>query len=151
MACPTGITHNFAWTGVFMYADAEADWPFRGCRNSATRFLRLRRLRRPIGLDKLTSLVEMPDGVPDDPGSLEEIIVGLCGSFLPLQKRTVYFIYQSATDLLLGRASDKASNNSSQEPSTSPSKLLEQKAESISSCRDRSMQCPHHYGAAYSA
>jgi hypothetical protein len=52
-----------------MYADAEADWPFRGYRNSATRFLRLRRLRRPIGLDELTSLVEMPDGVPDDPGS----------------------------------------------------------------------------------
>jgi hypothetical protein len=71
-------------------------------------------VRRPVSLDELTALVEMPDGVSDDPGSLEEIIK-LCGSFLTLREQTVYFVHQSAKDFLLGKASDKASNKASQE------------------------------------
>ncbi len=71
-------------------------------------------VRRPISLDELTSLVDTPDGLPDDPGSLQEI-VELCGSFLTLQERTVYFIHQSAKDFLLGKASDEASNGASEE------------------------------------
>jgi hypothetical protein len=71
-------------------------------------------VRRPITLQELTSLVEMPDDVSDDPESLEEIIK-LCGSFLTLRERTVYFVHQSAKDFLLGKASGKASNKPSQE------------------------------------
>ncbi|KAK4248937.1 hypothetical protein C7999DRAFT_30627 [Corynascus novoguineensis] len=71
-------------------------------------------VRRPISLDELTSLVEMPDNVSDDPRSLEEI-VQLCGSFLTLQERTIYFVHQSAKDFLLGKASDRASNEASKE------------------------------------
>ncbi|KAK4139205.1 uncharacterized protein C8A04DRAFT_33317, partial [Dichotomopilus funicola] len=73
-------------------------------------------VRRPVSLNELTSLVELPDNVSDDPGSLEEI-VKLCGSFLTLREQTVYFVHQSAKDFLLGRASDKASNKASQEAS----------------------------------
>jgi hypothetical protein len=71
-------------------------------------------VRRPISLDELTSLVEMPDDVSDDPESLEEVIK-LCGSFLTLRERTVYFVDQSAKDFLLGKASRKVSNKASQE------------------------------------
>jgi hypothetical protein len=71
-------------------------------------------VRRPISLQELTSLVEMPDSVSDDPESLKEIIE-LCGSFLTLRERTVYFVHQSAKDFLLGKASDKASHKPSQE------------------------------------
>ena len=71
-------------------------------------------VRRPVSLNELTSLVELPDNVSDDPGSLEEI-VKLCGSFLTLREQTVYFVHQSAKDFLLGKTSDKASNNASQE------------------------------------
>ena len=71
-------------------------------------------VRRPVSLDELTSLVEMPDDVSDDPGSLEEI-VKLCGSFLTLREQTVYFVHQSAKDFLLGNASDKAVNKASEE------------------------------------
>ncbi|KAK4656838.1 HNWD NOD-like receptor pc14 [Podospora pseudocomata] len=71
-------------------------------------------VRRPISLDELASLIEMPDDVSDDPESLEEI-VKLCGSFLIIREQTVYFVHQSAKDFLLGTASDKASNKASQE------------------------------------
>lgn len=71
-------------------------------------------VRQPISLDELASLIEMPDDVSDDPESLEEI-VKLCGSFLIIRERTVYFVHQSAKDFLLGTASDKASNKASQE------------------------------------
>ena len=70
--------------------------------------------RRPVSLAELTCLVEMPDDVFDDPGSLEEIIK-LCGSFLTIREQIVYFVHQSAKDFLLGKASDKASNKASQE------------------------------------
>ncbi|KAK4170971.1 hypothetical protein QBC36DRAFT_250422 [Triangularia setosa] len=71
-------------------------------------------VRRPISLDELASLIEIPDGFSDDPESLEKI-VKLCGSFLIIRERTVYFVHQSAKDFLLGKASDKASNKASQE------------------------------------
>ncbi|KAK3947157.1 hypothetical protein QBC32DRAFT_97895 [Pseudoneurospora amorphoporcata] len=71
-------------------------------------------VRRPISLQELTTLVEMSDNISDDPQSLEELI-GLCGSFLTLRDQTVYFVHQSAKDFLLGKASDKAGNQASQE------------------------------------
>jgi hypothetical protein len=59
---------------------------------------------QPITLDELASLVDMPDGVSGDE-SLTEII-GLCGSFLTLQKRTISFVHQSAKDFLFKEASN---------------------------------------------
>ena len=70
-------------------------------------------VRRPVSLQELTSLVEMPGGISDDRESLEKIIE-LCGSFLTLRDQTVYFVHQSAQDFLLGKASDKASKKASQ-------------------------------------
>ena len=58
---------------------------------------------RPITLDELTALVEMPDGVSGDYEALAEI-VGLCGSFLTLRERTVSFVHQSAKDFLVKQA-----------------------------------------------
>ncbi|KAK4220831.1 HET-E heterokaryon incompatibility protein, partial [Podospora fimiseda] len=60
---------------------------------------------RPISLEEITSIVEMPDGLCDEPEALEEII-SLCGSFLTLQDKTIYFVHQSAKDFLLGKASN---------------------------------------------
>jgi hypothetical protein len=71
-------------------------------------------VRRPVSLQELTSLVEMPGSISDNQESLEKIIE-LCGSFLTLRDQTVYFVHQSAQDFLLGKASDKASNKASQE------------------------------------
>jgi hypothetical protein len=59
---------------------------------------------QPITLDELASLVDMPNGVSGDE-SLTEII-GLCGSFLTLQKRTISFVHQSAKDFLFKEASN---------------------------------------------
>ncbi|KAK3946935.1 NACHT domain-containing protein, partial [Pseudoneurospora amorphoporcata] len=78
-------------------------------------------VRRPISLQELTTLVEMPNIVCDNRESLEEII-RLCGSFLTLRDQTVYFVHQSAKDFLLGNASDKASNQASQENWIFPSR-----------------------------
>ena len=61
---------------------------------------------RPITLMELTSLVEMRDIASNDLESLAEII-GLCGSFLTLQERTVRFVHQSAKDFLLKTASEE--------------------------------------------
>jgi hypothetical protein len=55
---------------------------------------------RPVTLDELTSLVEFPAKAAQDLKAQEEII-GLCGSFLTLRERTVYFVHQSAKDFLL--------------------------------------------------
>ncbi|KAK4221013.1 hypothetical protein QBC38DRAFT_523928 [Podospora fimiseda] len=62
-------------------------------------------VRRPISLEEITSIAEMPDGLCDEPEALEEII-NLCGSFLTLQDKTIYFVHQSAKDFLLGKASN---------------------------------------------
>ncbi|RSL42799.1 hypothetical protein CEP54_015353 [Fusarium duplospermum] len=53
---------------------------------------------RPISLDELRSLEEFPDGGSDDPSLIE--IVGLCGSFLTLRARTIYFAHESAKEFL---------------------------------------------------
>ncbi|KAK3934862.1 hypothetical protein QBC46DRAFT_425470 [Diplogelasinospora grovesii] len=61
---------------------------------------------RPITLDDLTVLVDTLDGVSGDYEALADI-VGLCGSFLTLRKRTVSFVHQSAKDFLLKQAHDE--------------------------------------------
>lgn len=67
-------------------------------------------VHRPISLRELTTLTEMPDDVADDLESLEEI-VKVCGSFLTLREQIVYFVHQSATDFLLGKATHQASGD----------------------------------------
>ncbi|KAK0634413.1 hypothetical protein B0T17DRAFT_473129, partial [Bombardia bombarda] len=57
---------------------------------------------RPLSLQELTALVEMPSKqLSDNPKELKRIIE-LCGSFLSLREETVYFVHQSAKDFLLG-------------------------------------------------
>jgi hypothetical protein len=58
---------------------------------------------QPITLEELASVVDMPDGVSGDYEALAEII-GLCGSFLTLQERTISFVHQSAKDYLVEHA-----------------------------------------------
>ncbi|KAK3947855.1 quinon protein alcohol dehydrogenase-like superfamily [Pseudoneurospora amorphoporcata] len=71
-------------------------------------------VHRPISLHELATLVELPNNIRNNPKSLEAII-RLCGSFLTLRERTIYFVHQSAKDFLLGNASDKAGNQASLE------------------------------------
>jgi hypothetical protein len=59
---------------------------------------------RPITLEELASVVDMPDGVSGDYEALAEII-GLCGSFLTLRECTISFVHQSAKDYLVEHAS----------------------------------------------
>ena len=61
-------------------------------------------VRRPITLDELVSLVDMPAGSSSNDTRLAEII-GFCGSFLTLRRRTISVVHQSAKDFLLGTAS----------------------------------------------
>jgi hypothetical protein len=61
---------------------------------------------RPLTLDELASVVDMPDGVAGDYEALSEII-GLCGSFLTLRGHTISFIHQSAKDFLVEKAYDE--------------------------------------------
>jgi hypothetical protein len=58
---------------------------------------------RPLMLDELASVVEMPDGVAGEYEPLSEII-GLCGSFLTLRGHTISFVHQSAKDFLVEKA-----------------------------------------------
>jgi len=67
-------------------------------------------VHRPITLQELTALVEMPEDIADDLESLEEI-VKVCGSFLTLREQIVYFVHQSAKDFLLGKAKHQASRD----------------------------------------
>lgn len=60
---------------------------------------------RPITLDELPSLVEMPPQCSGNDKYLVEIIE-LCGSFLTVRDRTVLFVHQSAKDFLLEKAFD---------------------------------------------
>lgn len=59
---------------------------------------------RPIKLEELESLVELPPKVSSNHKALAEII-GLCGSFLTLRDLTVSFVHQSAKDFLSGKGS----------------------------------------------
>ncbi|KAK6346638.1 hypothetical protein TWF696_006758 [Orbilia brochopaga] len=73
-------------------------------------------MRRAIELEEFASLinssndrstdVRTPDSVPDNDKALREAI-GLCGSFLTLQKRTILFVHQSAKDYLLEHEFDR--------------------------------------------
>jgi hypothetical protein len=60
-------------------------------------------VRRPITLDEMEALVEMPRGISGNQEFLAEII-GLCGSFLSLRERTISFVHQSAKDFLVQNA-----------------------------------------------
>jgi hypothetical protein len=59
---------------------------------------------RPVTLDELESLLDMP---PRSSGNYKALakIIGLCGSFLTLRERTISFVHQSAKDFLVERAS----------------------------------------------
>ncbi|KAK4660754.1 hypothetical protein QC762_0022210 [Podospora pseudocomata] len=61
-------------------------------------------VRRPITLDELPSLVDMPPRCSGSRDVLAEI-VGLCGSFLTLRDHTIAFVHQSAKDFLVQKAS----------------------------------------------
>src|SRR5207248_6751826 len=63
-------------------------------------------LYRPITLEELVSVVNMPKALSDKPKLLESII-GLCGSFLTIREGTIYFVHQSAKDYLLTNAFDE--------------------------------------------
>jgi hypothetical protein len=54
-------------------------------------------------LDKLVAFVDMPSKVISKYKALSEII-GLCGSFLTLQERTVSFVHQSAKEFLIKKS-----------------------------------------------
>lgn len=58
---------------------------------------------RPIALDELTALVEIPDDISEDDEALLEIIA-ICGSFLTLRENVVIFVHQSAKEFLLEKA-----------------------------------------------
>ncbi|KAH6985432.1 quinon protein alcohol dehydrogenase-like superfamily [Ilyonectria destructans] len=61
---------------------------------------------QPITLHELTSFVDILEDISDELDSLVEII-GLCGSFLTLRDRNIYFVHQSAKDFLLSKASSE--------------------------------------------
>lgn len=63
-------------------------------------------VRRPITLDELPSLVDMPLQCSGSDKVLAEI-VGLCGSFLTLRERVISFVHQSAKDFLVQNASQE--------------------------------------------
>lgn len=58
---------------------------------------------RPINLDELVALVEVPDDLSADNEALVEII-SICGSFLTLRGNVIVFVHQSAKEFLLERA-----------------------------------------------
>ncbi|KAH8912125.1 WD40 repeat-like protein [Coniochaeta sp. PMI_546] len=55
---------------------------------------------RPITLEELTALVELPEGLSQDD---LEVVIGLCGSFLTLREHVISFVHQSAKDFLLDK------------------------------------------------
>ena len=58
---------------------------------------------RPMSLDELPGLVDMPNTDEDE---LLEGIVRTCGSFLTIRGRDIFFVHQSAKDFLLKDASN---------------------------------------------
>jgi hypothetical protein len=69
---------------------------------------------RPVTLHELICLCEKLDDVADDIDAVRQII-GLCGSFLTIQRGSVYFVHQSAKDFLLTKASDQIFPSGSKE------------------------------------
>jgi hypothetical protein len=58
---------------------------------------------RPITVEELVTLVDMPNGVDGEYEALAEII-GYCKSFLAIRERKIFFVHQSAKDFLIERA-----------------------------------------------
>jgi hypothetical protein len=58
---------------------------------------------RPITLNELIALAEIPDDICDDNSALLEIIA-ICGSFLTWRKDVVFSVHQYAKEFLLERA-----------------------------------------------
>jgi hypothetical protein len=61
---------------------------------------------RPLTLEELPALVDMPGGASGNHKALAEI-VGLCGSFLTLREHAISLVHQSARDFVLKRAHDE--------------------------------------------
>lgn len=61
---------------------------------------------RPITIDELCMLIEMPSMIGQDHKALSGIIA-MCGSFLALRQNTIIFVHQSAKEFLLQEAPDK--------------------------------------------
>ncbi|KAF5516715.1 Vegetative incompatibility protein HET-E-1 [Colletotrichum siamense] len=59
---------------------------------------------RPLAIEEMLHLLCLPASFPADLESLEEI-VGLCGSILTIRHDIVYFVHQSAADVLKDSAS----------------------------------------------
>nr|XP_036586261.1 uncharacterized protein CTRU02_03646 [Colletotrichum truncatum]KAF6796668.1 hypothetical protein CTRU02_03646 [Colletotrichum truncatum] len=57
---------------------------------------------RPLTLQELMCMVQLPASFGNDLQILEELIVS-CGSFLTLRGDTIYFVHQSAKDFLLNK------------------------------------------------
>lgn len=67
---------------------------------------------RPITLNELMALVDMPDGISTDyddfpPDDFLSDIIRLCGSFLTLRENTIFLVHQSAKDFLTTKALDE--------------------------------------------
>ena len=60
-------------------------------------------IHRPITLDELPTLVDMPPRSSSNYKALAEI-VRHCGSFLTLRDRNISFVHQSAKDFLINKA-----------------------------------------------
>jgi hypothetical protein len=58
---------------------------------------------RPITINELTALVEIPNDLSDNGEALLEIIA-ICGSFLTWRKDVIVFVHQSAKEFLLEKA-----------------------------------------------
>ncbi|KAK4149570.1 vegetative incompatibility protein HET-E-1 [Chaetomidium leptoderma] len=61
---------------------------------------------RPLTLEELPALVDMPGGASGNHKALAEI-VGLCGSFLALREHAISLVHQSAKDFVLKQAHDE--------------------------------------------
>ncbi|KAJ5682061.1 uncharacterized protein N7477_002001, partial [Penicillium maclennaniae] len=61
---------------------------------------------RPIMLNELPSVVELPDDLSSDSEALSEIIA-ICGSFLTVREDTIIFVHQSAKEFLLERRKNR--------------------------------------------
>ena len=62
---------------------------------------------RPVLLNELPLLIDLPDGVASDDYKALSDIVGLCGSFLTLREHTISFVHQSAKDFLIKEAQNE--------------------------------------------
>ncbi|CEJ87393.1 hypothetical protein VHEMI04400 [[Torrubiella] hemipterigena] len=61
---------------------------------------------RPITIDELPSIVELPNNLAEDSGALQEIL-NTCGSFISTKSGVIATVHQSAVDFLKDQASDE--------------------------------------------